>query len=85
MERVMGIGGIFFKATDKVALCAWYRDNLGVPVEEWGARTSLGGRTIHRAHSGDRGLAEWRSGLLRGSNIRTGSLLRDTPDEGPGH
>jgi predicted enzyme related to lactoylglutathione lyase len=37
MERVMGIGGIFFKAADKTALCAWYRDNLGVPLqEEWG-------------------------------------------------
>jgi hypothetical protein len=36
MERVMGIGGIFFKATDKVSLAAWYRDNLGVPVEVWG-------------------------------------------------
>ena len=37
MERVMGIGGIFFKAADKAALGAWYRDNLGVPVEEaWG-------------------------------------------------
>ncbi len=36
MERVMGIGGVFFKATDKVALRAWYRDNLGVPVEDWG-------------------------------------------------
>ena len=33
----MGIGGIFFKATDKSALCAWYRDNLGVAIEEeWG-------------------------------------------------
>jgi predicted enzyme related to lactoylglutathione lyase len=36
MERVMGVGGIFFKAADKVALGAWYRDNLGVPVESWG-------------------------------------------------
>ena len=34
MEKVMGIGGIFFKATDKVALAAWYRDNLGVPVDD---------------------------------------------------
>jgi len=33
----MGIGGIFFKATDKATLGAWYRDNLGVPVEAaWG-------------------------------------------------
>ena len=37
MERVVGIGGIFFKATDKKALGEWYRDNLGVPLEEdWG-------------------------------------------------
>ncbi len=36
MERVQGIGGIFFKAQDKAALAAWYRDNLGLPVEEWG-------------------------------------------------
>ena len=32
----MGIGGIFFKAQDKAALIAWYRDHLGVPVEDWG-------------------------------------------------
>ena len=37
MERVMGIGGIFFKAADKAALAAWYRDNLGLALqEEWG-------------------------------------------------
>ena len=36
MERVMGIGGIFFKTRDKDRLSAWYRDNLGVPLEGWG-------------------------------------------------
>jgi predicted enzyme related to lactoylglutathione lyase len=37
MERVMGIGGICFKAADKASLGKWYRDNLGVAVEEsWG-------------------------------------------------
>ena len=36
MERVQGIGGIFFKASDKAALIEWYRDNLGVPAESWG-------------------------------------------------
>jgi len=37
MERVLGIGGFFFKAKDKKALGEWYRDNLGVPLEEdWG-------------------------------------------------
>lgn len=40
MERVMGIGGIFFKSADKAALASWYRDNLGIPVEEaWGGAT----------------------------------------------
>ncbi|MCB9738733.1 MAG: VOC family protein [Deltaproteobacteria bacterium] len=36
MERVQGIGGIFFKCSDKAAMAAWYRDNLGVPVQAWG-------------------------------------------------
>jgi predicted enzyme related to lactoylglutathione lyase len=34
--RVVGIGGIFFKARDPEALRAWYRDHLGLPVSEWG-------------------------------------------------
>ena len=33
MERVLGMGGIFFKARDPKALAAWYRDHLGIPVE----------------------------------------------------
>ena len=36
MRRVTGIGGIFFKAKDPVALRAWYRDHLGIDVQEWG-------------------------------------------------
>jgi predicted enzyme related to lactoylglutathione lyase len=35
MARVTGIGGIFFKARDRAALAAWYRDRLGVPVQDW--------------------------------------------------
>ncbi len=34
MERVTGIGGIFLKARDPEALAAWYRDHLGVPIDE---------------------------------------------------
>jgi len=34
MEAVLGVGGIFFKARDPAALAQWYRDNLGVPIEE---------------------------------------------------
>lgn len=36
MARVTGIGGVFLKARDPAALGAWYREHLGVPVEEGG-------------------------------------------------
>lgn len=31
MEKVLGIGGFFFAATDKTALAKWYEVNLGLP------------------------------------------------------
>jgi predicted enzyme related to lactoylglutathione lyase len=33
MEKVLGIGGVFFKARDPQALAAWYGEHLGVPVD----------------------------------------------------
>jgi len=36
MNRVTGIGGVFFKARDPKALGAWYREHLGIAVEDWG-------------------------------------------------
>jgi predicted enzyme related to lactoylglutathione lyase len=36
MKRVTGIGGIFFKARDAVALRAWYARHLGIEVQDWG-------------------------------------------------
>ncbi len=36
MQRVTGVGGIFFKARDPKALAEWYRIHLGLPVEDWG-------------------------------------------------
>ena len=36
MKRVTGIGGIFFKARDPVALRAWYGKHLGIDVQDWG-------------------------------------------------
>jgi len=36
MERVLGVGGIFFKAKDPAKLKAWYRDHLGFPSDGQG-------------------------------------------------
>lgn len=35
-ERVTGIGGVFFKAKDRARLGAWYREHLGIDVQEGG-------------------------------------------------
>lgn len=35
VERVLGIGGLFFRADDPTALAAWYHEHLGIdPVPE---------------------------------------------------
>jgi hypothetical protein len=39
MKYVQGIGGIFFKAQDPEKLGAWYREHLGLEVEEYGGVT----------------------------------------------
>jgi predicted enzyme related to lactoylglutathione lyase len=36
MERMTGIGGVFFRARDPKALTAWYEEHLGVPVDDDG-------------------------------------------------
>ena len=36
MARVTGIGGVFFKARDRDALVAWYREHLGIEAAEYG-------------------------------------------------
>jgi predicted enzyme related to lactoylglutathione lyase len=36
MRRVTGIGGIFFAAKNPVTLCAWYKEHLGIDVQDWG-------------------------------------------------
>lgn len=33
MERVTGIGGVFFRSRDSKALTTWYEEHLGVPVD----------------------------------------------------
>ena len=41
MERVQGIGGIFFKSKDPKALATWYANHLGVPTQDWGGASFL--------------------------------------------
>jgi predicted enzyme related to lactoylglutathione lyase len=39
MKRVVGIGGIFIKARDPEAFRAWYKQHLGIDVQDWGGTT----------------------------------------------
>ena len=39
MKYVVGIGGIFFKANDPEKLAAWYKEHLGLEVEDYGGVT----------------------------------------------
>ncbi len=34
MEKVLGIGGVFYRSKDRQALCAWYRDKLGIEIDD---------------------------------------------------
>lgn len=36
MQRVTGLGGVFFKCQDKAKTLAWYREHLGIDSAEWG-------------------------------------------------
>jgi predicted enzyme related to lactoylglutathione lyase len=46
VERVTGIGGVFFRARDPEALMAWYAEHLGLDPGE-------GGSVLFRAGAGD--------------------------------
>ena len=41
MARVTGIGGIFLRARDPKALSAWYAQNLGIVLSDYGGATFL--------------------------------------------
>ena len=63
MQRVTGLGGIFFKAKDPKALADWYRQHLGLNVEDWG------GVVFRWADDSPTGTTIWSplaSGLLTG-------------------
>jgi hypothetical protein len=46
MERVLGIGGYFMRAADPAALTAWYRDCLGLDIDENGLWRQGDGLTV---------------------------------------
>jgi len=37
MAKVLGVGGVFFKAADQDALKKWYLEVLGIAMDQWGA------------------------------------------------
>jgi predicted enzyme related to lactoylglutathione lyase len=46
VERVLGIGGYFLRASDPAALGAWYRDRLGLDADENGLWQPDAGPTV---------------------------------------
>lgn len=40
MKRVTGLGGVFIKCKDRAAMMDWYKNRLGIDLEEWGATFS---------------------------------------------
>jgi predicted enzyme related to lactoylglutathione lyase len=56
MARVTGIGGVFFKARDPKALAQWYRERLGIAMQDWnGTQFHFADDTSPREH----GYAVW--------------------------
>ena len=45
MEKVQGIGGVFFRARDPAGVSAWYAEHLGVDLSQ-GAWMAGGGPTV---------------------------------------
>lgn len=53
MERVLGVGGYFIRATDPAALSEWYRDCLGLDLDEHGLWQPEAGPTVFAAFAAD--------------------------------
>jgi glyoxylase I family protein len=50
MEKVSGIGGLFFRARDPVVIGAWYRDHLGVASFRPATMSCRGGKKQGQLH-----------------------------------
>ena len=79
MEHVLGIGGYFVRAADPAALSAWYRDCLGLDVDENGLwRQGTGPHPVIIVGY----LAEGGRPSFTSSHVRT---LTRVPSPIPGH
>lgn len=52
MERVTGIGGVFFRANDPEALGRWYADHLGIDMSD-GTWQQAAGPTVYAPFKAD--------------------------------
>ena len=57
MAKALGVGGVFLKARDPLALSAWYATNLGIQTEDGGSLVFAGpeaaGMTVFAHFPGD--------------------------------
>lgn len=70
MKRVTGIGGIFFHAKDPVALRAWYKEHLGIDVQDWGGTAF---QWTDSAGNPTSGTTIWSIGAAAGDDFAPGS------------
>ena len=93
MGRVTGIGGIFFQAKDPMMLRAWYKEHLGIDVQDWGGTAfswvdedgnPVGGTTIWSIASAESGdFAPSKSSFMINYRVDDlASLLQSLREEG---
>ena len=53
VEKVIGIGGVFVRARDRAALANWYREHLGLAIDDdWCGATLPGMQTVEKDRGG---------------------------------
>jgi predicted enzyme related to lactoylglutathione lyase len=79
MARVTGIGGVFFRCADPVALTEWYSEHLGLPVDDdgyvvlrWGDEVK--GSTVWGPFPEDTKAFQWPQGRQWMINYRVDDL-----------
>ncbi len=55
MAKITGVGGVFFKTENPKELAEWYKQHLGLLLEEWGGAVLL----WQQDQAEDKGLTVW--------------------------